>query len=125
MVQALDIAVVQIGELTEDVDHNLDRLVDAVEAATEGDVPDLVVLPELITAPYFCTSHDTDRTGWTQTIPRGGGDRTVRHHLTKARMCHRIRYLRADDGRNVPQLGRHRRRVGGRSSSGEPPRMVA
>ncbi|SDU80579.1 carbon-nitrogen hydrolase family protein [Gordonia westfalica] len=69
MVQALDIAVVQIGELTEDVDHNLDRLVDAVEAATEGDVPDLVVLPELITAPYFCTSHDTDRTGWTQTIP--------------------------------------------------------
>ncbi|GAC01421.1 putative hydrolase [Gordonia namibiensis NBRC 108229] len=69
MLQSLDVVVVQIGELTDNVDHNLERLVDAVEGVTSGDAPDLVVLPELITAPYFCTSHDTDRTGWAQTIP--------------------------------------------------------
>lgn len=69
MVQSLDVAVVQIGELTDDVDHNVERLVDAVEGVTAGDVPDLVVLPELITVPYFCTSHGTDRAGWAQTVP--------------------------------------------------------
>ncbi|MCR5979275.1 carbon-nitrogen hydrolase family protein [Gordonia jinghuaiqii] len=97
--RTLDVAVVQIGELTEDIADNLSRLVAAVDSAATGggsesggaeggragSAPDLVVLPELITTPYFCTSHDTDRTSWAQTIP---GDATARlGALARERRC--------------------------------------
>ncbi|WP_419222962.1 carbon-nitrogen hydrolase family protein [Gordonia sp. CPCC 206044] len=66
-------AIVQTGQMTEDIAANLSGLCSQVRAAATpdefGQTPDLVVLPELITTPYFCTSHDTDRSGWAQTIP--------------------------------------------------------
>jgi beta-ureidopropionase len=71
--RTLDVAIVQAGELTEDILDNLARLAalvrDAAAPDSSGACPDLVVLPELITTPYFCTSHAVDRTGWAQTIP--------------------------------------------------------
>ncbi|MGW3481553.1 carbon-nitrogen hydrolase family protein [Rhodococcus indonesiensis] len=71
--RTLDVAIVQAGELTEDLLGNLARLAALVRTAAAPDatgaVPDLVVLPELITTPYFCTSHDVDRTLWAQTVP--------------------------------------------------------
>ncbi len=76
--RTLDVAIVQAGELTEDLLGNLARLATLIRSAASPDVhgarPDLVVLPELITTPYFCTSHDIDRTDWAQTIP---GDATM------------------------------------------------
>lgn len=75
--RTLDVAIVQAGELTEDLLGNLARLAALVRTAAapadDGSTPDLVVFPELITTPYFCTSHDVDRTPWAQTIP---GDAT-------------------------------------------------
>ncbi|MBS9373060.1 carbon-nitrogen hydrolase family protein [Rhodococcus sp. B50] len=75
--RTLDIAIVQAGELTEDLLGNLAGLAALVRAAAapdgDGTTPDLVVLPELITTPYFCTSHEVDRTSWAETIP---GDAT-------------------------------------------------
>ncbi|WML64554.1 carbon-nitrogen hydrolase family protein [Rhodococcus sp. AH-ZY2] len=71
--RTLDVAIVQAGELTEDLLGNLARLAALVRTAAAPDatgaVPDLVVLPELVTTPYFCTSHDVDRTPWAQTVP--------------------------------------------------------
>jgi predicted amidohydrolase len=71
--RTLDVAIVQIGELTDDIPANLTRLGTRVREAAapdeHGATPDLVVLPELITTPYFCTSHDVDRTAWAQTLP--------------------------------------------------------
>ncbi|MHD0278637.1 carbon-nitrogen hydrolase family protein [Rhodococcus aetherivorans] len=71
--RTLDVAIIQAGELTEDLLGNLARLAALVRTAAAPDatgaVPDLVVLPELITTPYFCTSHDVDRTPWAQTVP--------------------------------------------------------
>jgi predicted amidohydrolase len=71
--RTLDVAIVQIGELTEDITANLTRLGargrEAAAPDAHGATPDLVVLPELITTPYFCTSHDVDRTAWAQTLP--------------------------------------------------------
>ncbi|UYP20247.1 carbon-nitrogen hydrolase family protein [Rhodococcus sp. Z13] len=75
--RTLDVAIVQAGELTEDLLGNLATLADLVRTAAapgdDGTTPDLVVLPELITTPYFCTSHEVDRTSWARTIP---GDAT-------------------------------------------------
>ncbi len=75
--RTLDVAIVQAGELTEDLLGNLAGLAALVRAAAapdgDGTAPDLVVLPELITTPYFCTSHEVDRTAWAETIP---GDAT-------------------------------------------------
>ncbi|MFF0816871.1 carbon-nitrogen hydrolase family protein [Rhodococcus sp. NPDC003318] len=71
--RTLDVAIIQAGELTEDIPGNLARLAGLIRGAAEPDSsgtgPDLVVLPELVTTPYFCTSHEVDRTGWAQTIP--------------------------------------------------------
>ena len=75
--RTLDVAIVQAGELTEDLLGNLAGLAALVRAAAapdgDGTTPDLLVLPELITTPYFCTSHEIDRTSWAETIP---GDAT-------------------------------------------------
>ncbi|EME16551.1 carbon-nitrogen hydrolase family protein [Rhodococcus triatomae] len=71
--RTLDVAIVQAGELTEDLPGNLARLSALIRAAaapdSSGAGPGLVVLPELVTTPYFCTSHAVDRSGWAQTIP--------------------------------------------------------
>ncbi|GAB91227.1 carbon-nitrogen hydrolase family protein [Gordonia rhizosphera] len=71
--RTLDVAIVQAGQMTEDITANLNHLAALARSAAapddDGTVPDLVVLPELITTPYFCTSHDVDRTSWAQTIP--------------------------------------------------------
>ncbi|MQY31280.1 carbon-nitrogen hydrolase family protein [Nocardia aurantia] len=69
--RTLDVAVVQAGELTEDITANITGLAGLIRAAATGGagVPDLVVLPELITTPYFCTGHDIGRTGWAEPIP--------------------------------------------------------
>ncbi|MEU5843058.1 carbon-nitrogen hydrolase family protein [Rhodococcus sp. NPDC047139] len=76
--RTLDVAIVQAGELTEDLLGNLAGLSALVRAAAspddDGATPDLVVLPELITTPYFCTSHEVDRTSWAETIPGGATD---------------------------------------------------
>ncbi|WP_328295640.1 carbon-nitrogen hydrolase family protein [Kineococcus sp. NBC_00420] len=72
MSRVLRAAVVQAGESTEDLDANLDPLEALVRRASrrdDGTSPDLVLLPELITTPYFCTSRATDRSGWAQTLP--------------------------------------------------------
>ncbi|PRY17473.1 carbon-nitrogen hydrolase family protein [Kineococcus rhizosphaerae] len=65
-------AVVQAGECTEDRGKNLDVLEGLVRAAArpaDAPAPDLVLLPELITTPYFCTSRAADRSGWAQELP--------------------------------------------------------
>lgn len=71
--RTLDVAIVQAGELTENLLGNLVRLADLIRTAAAPDMhgvtTELVVLPELVTTPYFCTSHDVDRTPWAQTIP--------------------------------------------------------
>ena len=76
--RTLEVAIVQAGELTEDLLGNLAGLSGLIRSAAapsvHGIVPDLVVLPELVTTPYFCTSHEVDRTDWAQTIP---GDATT------------------------------------------------
>lgn len=76
--RTLDVAVVQAGELTEDLLGNLAGIAALIRTAAApdgtGTTPDLVVLPELITTPYFCTSHEVERTGWAETIP---GDATA------------------------------------------------
>jgi beta-ureidopropionase len=64
----LDVGVVQAGELTEDLEDNLARLGDLVRRAA-GPAPDLIVLPELITTPYFCLGHQVDRTPWAEPVP--------------------------------------------------------
>jgi beta-ureidopropionase len=64
----LKAAVVQAGECTEDLAKNLDTLETLVRQAAEGN-PDLVLLPELITTPYFCTSRAADRSGWAEELP--------------------------------------------------------
>ena len=75
----LRVGVVQAGGMTEDLDANLDVLTDLVrEAARGGGGPvDLVVLPELITTPYFCSAEATgiDRSGWAQPLPGPTTDR--------------------------------------------------
>ncbi|KAA9157770.1 carbon-nitrogen hydrolase family protein [Amycolatopsis acidicola] len=73
MTRALDVAVVQAGECTEDLLANLARLTALVREAASPAAPDLVVLPELITTPYFCTGNEIDRTPWAQPVP---GDTT-------------------------------------------------
>ena len=69
MTRVLDVAVVQAGECTEDLSANLARLTGLVREAASPAAPDLVVLPELITTPYFCTSHEVDRAPWAQPVP--------------------------------------------------------
>lgn len=72
MSRVLRAAVVQAGESTEDLVANLDSLEVLVRRASrreDGTSPDLVLLPELITTPYFCTSRATDRSGWAQPLP--------------------------------------------------------
>lgn len=72
LIRPLTVAVVQAGRMTADLDDNLDRLEALVRAAAapeSGPTPDLIVLPELITTPYFCTSHDYDRSDWAASIP--------------------------------------------------------
>lgn len=72
----LTVALVQAGQMTSDIEDNLARLEQWIRAAAEGDVaPDLIVLPELITTPYFCTSHEFDRSNWAATIPGPTTDR--------------------------------------------------
>lgn len=61
-------AIVQAGECTEDLAGNLERLEALVREAAAGN-PDLVLLPELITTPYFCTSRAADRSDWAQELP--------------------------------------------------------
>jgi N-carbamoylputrescine amidase len=71
-VSRLRAAVVQAGESTEDLAKNLEVLEELVRSAArpgEGPAPDLVLLPELITTPYFCTSRAVDRSGWAETLP--------------------------------------------------------
>lgn len=101
--RTLDVAVVQAGELTEDIGSNLECLADLVAdaAATSPDhpVPDLVVLPELITTPYFCTSHDVDRTRWAQTIPGPATD--ILAALARERGCAIAFGLFEDSGTGV------------------------
>nr|WP_281373370.1 nitrilase-related carbon-nitrogen hydrolase [Kineococcus aurantiacus] len=67
------IGVVQAGGCTEDLAANLEVLAGLVREAARpdgsGQRPDLVLLPELITTPYFCTSRAVDRGGWAQTLP--------------------------------------------------------
>ena len=69
----LRIGVVQAGECTEDLAGNLDVLAGLVREAAAPDAaglrPQLVLLPELITTPYFCTSRASDRSGWAQSVP--------------------------------------------------------
>jgi beta-ureidopropionase len=65
----LDVGVVQAGELTEDLEGNLARLGDLVRRAAADLAPDLIVMPELITTPYFCVDHAVDRTPWAEPVP--------------------------------------------------------
>ncbi|WLP89076.1 carbon-nitrogen hydrolase family protein [Gordonia sp. NB41Y] len=71
--RTIAIAIAQAGGLVEDIDANMATLADLVRTAAaptaDGGAPDLVVLPELITTPYFCTTHEVDRSGWAQPIP--------------------------------------------------------
>lgn len=58
--------------MTADIEDNLRRLDELVRTAAapeSGPTPDLIVLPELITTPYFCTSHLYERSEWASTIP--------------------------------------------------------
>jgi len=64
----LKAAIVQAGESTEDLAKNLEVLEALVREAAQGK-PDLVLLPELITTPYFCTSRAADRSGWAEELP--------------------------------------------------------
>lgn len=72
----LRVGVVQVGGMTEHVASNLERLSALIrEAACGGSDPggtvDLVVLPELITTPYFCAAGaiGTDRSAWAEALP--------------------------------------------------------
>jgi N-carbamoylputrescine amidase len=63
----LTVAVVQSGGCTADVSTNVDRLVELVEQAVQPET-DLVVLPELCTAPYFCMTRDASRSAYAEPI---------------------------------------------------------
>ncbi|WP_040796300.1 carbon-nitrogen hydrolase family protein [Nocardia higoensis] len=67
------VALVQAGGMTDDLAGNLAVLSELITAAAapdaSGAVPDLVVLPELSTTPYFCGGDGTDRGDWAQPVP--------------------------------------------------------
>jgi beta-ureidopropionase len=67
--RTLNVAVVQAGQLTEDIDHNRAQLGDLIPRTVAESGADLIVMPELITTPYFCTSHEIDRRSWAEPIP--------------------------------------------------------
>jgi predicted amidohydrolase len=52
-----------------DVDGNRRYYLDLIERACREHRPDLVVLPELFTTPYFCSSHDTSHFALAEPIP--------------------------------------------------------
>jgi len=67
------VALVQAGGMTDDLTGNLATLSELIRAAAAPDAtgatPDLVVLPELITTPYFCAGEGPDRGDWAQPVP--------------------------------------------------------
>lgn len=69
----LRVGIVQAGGFTEDPQATLGVLAGLVREAAAPDAaglrPHLVLLPELITTPYFCTSRAADRTDWAQPLP--------------------------------------------------------
>ncbi len=52
-----------------DVAHNLGYYLERIDEACRAHRPNLVVLPELFSAPYFCSSHDTSRYELAEPIP--------------------------------------------------------
>ncbi|HLS75321.1 MAG TPA: carbon-nitrogen hydrolase family protein [Nocardia sp.] len=67
------VALVQAGGMTDDLAGNLAALSELITAAAapdaSGAVPDLIVLPELCTTPYFCGGDGADRADWAQPVP--------------------------------------------------------
>jgi beta-ureidopropionase len=70
----LRVAVVQAGSCGPDKAANVDRLVTLVDEAAAGGV-DLVVLPELITTPYFAGTRDPQWYAWAEPVPGPTTDR--------------------------------------------------
>jgi predicted amidohydrolase len=52
-----------------DVAHNLGYYLERIDEACRAHRPNLVVLPELFTTPYFCSSYDTSRYELAESIP--------------------------------------------------------
>ena len=65
----LRVTIVQSGSCSEDLPANTAALLQTFrEEAAKG--TDLVLFPELATAPYFCATSQDDRFwGWAETVP--------------------------------------------------------
>jgi len=83
--QKLSVTAIQLNTQSEDKEKNLKKILKLIDAAAK-DKPDIIVLPELCSTPYWCSDINNRYFSWAESIPgptiKAIGEKASKHSFS-------------------------------------------